>query len=72
MVDRELLKLKNDGEGERGGGNFSNETGYNEGESGWRGERERNTIAANLQNKRIFISGSPAAVLINSIKHLPR
>lgn len=34
MVDRELLKLKNDGGGERGGGNFSNETGYNEGESG--------------------------------------
>lgn len=60
--------------GEGGGGNFSNETGYNEGESGWKGgrERERNTIAANLQNKRIFISGSPAAVLINSIKHLPR
>lgn len=61
--------------GEGGGGNFSNETGYNEGESGLKGgerERERNTIAANLQNKRIFISGSPAAVLINSIKHLPR
>lgn len=66
MVDRELLKLKNDGGGKGGGGNFSNETGYNEGEG------ERNTIAANLQNKRIFISGSPAAVLINSIKHLPR
>lgn len=68
MVDRELLKLKNDGE-ERGGGNFSNETGYNEEEGG---EGGGNTIAANLQNKRIFISGSPAAVLINSIKHLPR
>lgn len=33
--------------GEGGGGNFSNETGYNEGESGWKGgerERERNTF----------------------------
>lgn len=32
--------------GEGGGGNFSNETGYNEGESGWKGgerERERGT-----------------------------
>lgn len=27
--------------GEGGGGNFSNETGYNEGESGWKGGRER-------------------------------